>query len=299
MFFVGIVLSTLVASAAVAPFAAYHFHQSQQYAVLANLVEIPICNLVVMPAALATLLLMPLGLEALPLWIMGLGIECMTWVAERVGSLPGAVGRIPAMPTLALLLMVAGGLWLALWQTRWRLLGGAGLIAAGIGLAPTLQRPDVLIARDGALVAARSDDRQLSAVGSRRPSFELIRWLEHDGDTRAPEEATKAQGFRCDAVGCRTSVKGVTVAVARHPAALNDDCQRAKILISSFANPRGCDGPAVLIDFFAARRGGTHAVYIEEDGHIRVETVAQRRGVRPWSSRPTKRFGKKRGPKLQ
>lgn len=30
MFFVGIVLSTLVASAAVAPFAAYHFHQSQQ-----------------------------------------------------------------------------------------------------------------------------------------------------------------------------------------------------------------------------------------------------------------------------
>ncbi|MCK5711723.1 MAG: ComEC/Rec2 family competence protein, partial [Hyphomicrobiaceae bacterium] len=183
LFLVGIVLSTLVANAAVAPFAAYHFHQSQQYAVLANLIAIPLCNLIVMPAALVTLMAMPLGLEALPLWIMGLGIEGMTWVAARVGSLPGAVGRIPAMPTFAFLLMVAGGLWLVLWQTRWRLLGAA-LIAAGIALAPTLQRPDVLIARDGGLVAVRSDDQQLSAVGSRRPSFELIRWLEHDGDTR-------------------------------------------------------------------------------------------------------------------
>lgn len=251
-----------------------------------------------MPATLATLLLMPLGLAALPLWIMGVGIECMTRVVNRVGSLPSAAGHIPVMPTFALLLMVPGRLWRALWHTRWRLLG-AGLIAAGIALAPTLQRPGVLITRDGALVAARSDDRQLSAVGPRRPSFELIRWLEHDGDTRARKEATKAQWDRCDAISYRTSGKGATVAVARHPAALNDDCKRAKIPISSFANPRGFDGPAVLIDFFAVRRSGTHAVYIEEDGHIRVETVTQRRGDRPWSERPTKRFSKNRGPKPQ
>ena len=60
-----IVLSTLIASIAVAPFAAYHFHKSQQYAILANLIAIPVCNVLVMPAALATLVLMPLGLEAL------------------------------------------------------------------------------------------------------------------------------------------------------------------------------------------------------------------------------------------
>ena len=64
VFLGGIVTSTLIASAAVAPFAAYHFHNSQQYAVLANLIAIPICNLVVMPAALAALVAMPFGLEA-------------------------------------------------------------------------------------------------------------------------------------------------------------------------------------------------------------------------------------------
>ena len=91
LFMGGIVLSTLIASVAVAPFAAYYFHKSQQYAVLANLVAIPICDLIVMPAALAALILMPLGLEAPPLWVMGWGVEAMLWTAQRVASLPGAV----------------------------------------------------------------------------------------------------------------------------------------------------------------------------------------------------------------
>ena len=60
-FFGEIIASTLIASAAVAPFAAYNFHQSQQYAVLANMIAIPICNIVVMPAALLAMVLMPFG----------------------------------------------------------------------------------------------------------------------------------------------------------------------------------------------------------------------------------------------
>jgi competence protein ComEC len=66
VFFAGIVLSTLIASAAVAPFAAYHFHKSQQFAVIANLIALPVCNLLVMPAALAALVAMPFGIEAYP-----------------------------------------------------------------------------------------------------------------------------------------------------------------------------------------------------------------------------------------
>ncbi len=102
VFFGGIVLSTLIASAAVAPFAAYHFHKSQQYAVIANLIALPVCNLIVMPAALAALIAMPFGLEALPLWVMGWGIEAMVWVAHRVAEIPGAVLRVPAMPSRGL-----------------------------------------------------------------------------------------------------------------------------------------------------------------------------------------------------
>ena len=108
-FFGEIIASTLIASAAVAPFAAYNFHQSQQYAVLANMIAIPICNIIVMPAALVAFVLMPFGLEILDLKPMGWGIEAMTWCANAVGSLPGAVGHIREIPAIAFELMLAGG----------------------------------------------------------------------------------------------------------------------------------------------------------------------------------------------
>jgi competence protein ComEC len=41
MFFGGIVASTLIASLAVAPFGIYHFHNTQLFAILANLIAIP------------------------------------------------------------------------------------------------------------------------------------------------------------------------------------------------------------------------------------------------------------------
>jgi len=187
------------------------------------------------------------------------------------------------MPHLAFLAMVAGGLWLALWQTRWRLLGVA-MIAGGIALAPASRLPDLLVGRDGALVAVRDDDGRLAAVGRARDTYELSRWLEHDGDERAPR-AAKSRGVRCDRIGCRASVKGLTVAVAQHPAAFADDCRRASIVVSRIVSPRSCTAPKAVVDFFAARREGTHAIYVEDDGRLRVETVAQTRGARPWSAR--------------
>jgi competence protein ComEC len=227
LFLGGIVLSTLVASLAVAPFGIYHFHNTQQFAILANLLAIPICNLVVMPAALGALVALPFGLEAAPLWGWA-SASSMVWCAQTVAALPGAVGRMPAIPTYAVVPMVVGGLWFGLWHTRWRLLGIAPIVA-GLVLAPTGRRPDVLVGRGAGVNAVRAAD------GTRRrwrggSSFELARWLEHDGDSRPPAEAAKAQAFRCDAHGCTARVKGALLAVANSPVALRDDCATAAIL---------------------------------------------------------------------
>jgi competence protein ComEC len=288
MFFGGIVLSTLIASAAVAPFAAYHFHQSQQFALIANLLAIPICNFVVMPAALCALLLMPFGLEALPLIVMGKGIEAMTWCAGLVATLPGAVVHIPAMPVLAFLLLVCGGLWVIVWQSRWRL-AGAALAVAGLAHATTLPRPDVLIARSGELVAVRGADGTLSALPARQAQFELKRWLEHDGDARKPQDVAQAAAFRCDTVGCVARVKGLALSVARHPAAIVDDCGAADVLVLDVPRPKQtCARPSRIIDVFDVWREGTHALYVVEEAPgqpaaVRIETVAASRGERPWS----------------
>lgn len=291
LFFGGIVLSTIVAGIAVAPFAAYHFHTGQQFAVLANLITIPVCNLIVMPAALLAVILMPLGLESIALAIMGAGIDIMVWCAKWTAAMPGAVSHIPAIPLLAFLLMVAGGLWLTLWPERARSLGCI-VIAAGLALAPMLPRPDVLVGRDGALVAVRGDaSGRYIGLASRSSNYEMKRWLEHDGDPREVRDvmhsAKAPAGVRCDGLACNVAVKKLTLAVVRHPAALRDDCARADILVLDIPRPKGCNQPQTVIDFFGLRRLGTHAVYLEGDGQVRIETVAQYRGDRPWSKLPT------------
>lgn len=282
MFLGGILTTTLVASVAVAPFGIYHFHNTQQFAMLANLLAIPICNLIVMPAALATLLAMPLGLEAAPLWVMGLGVEAMVWCAHVVARLPGAVGHVPAIPTLAFALIVCGGLWGTLWGARWRLLGLVP-IALGLMLAPTAQRPDVLVGRGAALVAVRGADGRLSALAGRGTRFELERWLEHDGDARPPEEAGKAAAFSCDRQGCIAVVKGLRLAVARTAAALRDDCALAAILVLPFPRPRRCRPDGAAIDSYDILARGAHALTVT-DGRVHIDTVAEARGDRPWST---------------
>jgi competence protein ComEC len=224
---------------------------------------------------------MPLGLEAAPLWVMGWGIEAMVRCANWVAGLPGAVGRVPAIPTQAFVLIIVGGLWCMLWSTRWRLLGLVPVVG-GLILAPTERRPDVLIGRGAALVAVRTDAGQLSALAGRGSGFELARWLEHDGDSRPQAEVAKAQAFRCDSHGCTARVRGMLLAVANSPVTLRDDCALASILVVKFSKPRACSpsGPAIDTDAIGAR--GAHALYIDGT-QVRVETVADTRGDRPWT----------------
>ncbi|MDF2767165.1 MAG: Conserved menbrane protein of unknown function, partial [Rhodospirillales bacterium] len=55
----GIALTSLVAGAATAPFAAYHFHRLADYGVLANMIAVPITGFWVMPLAVLAFALMP------------------------------------------------------------------------------------------------------------------------------------------------------------------------------------------------------------------------------------------------
>ena len=282
-FIVGIVGTTIIASIAVAPIAAFHFHKSQQYSVLANLIAVPVCNLVVMPAALLAFLLMPLGLEALPLKAMGQGIDVMTWCAKTVAALPGAVSRLPSFSTTAFGLIVMGGLWLCLWQRAWRWLGIV-LIAAGIAYAPFQPRPNLLVGRDGKLVALRDGHGQFNIIYGRRTKFELEQWLAHDGDNRQPSDIRNKAGFRCDRTGCTARLATKPIAISRHPASLRDDCTRSTVLILPYPEPAGCASAMTAIwDFWDIRKKGTHAYYIGGNGLGRLHTVADDRGNRPWS----------------
>jgi competence protein ComEC len=244
---IGDVVTSIAASLAADPIAAYHFHQIAAYSVLGNMLAMPPISLVVMPMALLTLIAMPFGLEAWPLIAMGAGIDAMLAIAAWVSRLPGAVILLAAFDLTPLLLMLFGGLWLLIWRTGWRL---AGLvpIAAGLALAPFAARPDIWIDREGQVIAVRLKDGSLSAPKSRKGEFSLKAWLEADGDGRAPRDVAKGAGFQCDEQSCLALVGGRIVSHVFHPGALADDCRRAVILIATMPVTEPCPGPDVIID---------------------------------------------------
>jgi competence protein ComEC len=278
---VGLILASVVAGLATAPFAIFHFDRAPGYSLLANLLATPVVGIVIMPAACLTVVAMPLGLERGPLQIMGWGVRTMTDIAHWVAELPGAVNLLPAWSPLVLFLIVGGGLWTGLWQRRWRWLGLAPALA-GLLLSTTGKPPDIVVARDGGSAAVRSADGKLVFLGN-PDAYTAAQWLLRDGDARDPA-AAKA-GAACDEWGCIAhAADGRIVALSLRAGALADDCARASIVVSTVPVRRACNGPARVIDRFATLRDGAAALRLSGDA-IRVETVRAWRGERPWAAK--------------
>ena len=233
-------------------------------------------GVVVMPMAFFSVLLMPFGLEALPLTVMGWGLDWILVVARTTAAWSHDWGGVPMAPAGALLLVVSGFLWLSIWRERWRFLGLLPLVAA-IPAAALAPRPDILIAESGTTVAIRGEDGLYRIVGLKANRFAVETWLRADADTR-PVSSALEDGTRCDPIGCVATLHdGTTVAVGLKPEAFADDCRMADLVISRFTAPDFCDEAATVIDSTDLRTGGAHALYRlpqkgEESG-FRVEAA--------------------------
>jgi competence protein ComEC len=284
----GIATTSLVGSIATAPFAAFHFDRATHYAVLGNLLAMPVMGFITMPAAALALFLMPFGLDAIPLKVRGWGIEIMLAVGRWVSHLPGSISLVSAWPIGAVVVLSLGGLWIALWRGRWRWLGLAPCAVAG-ALIWFSKPPDLLIARDGLTIAIRGADEQLHFVRPPKDKYSAQQWLKRDGDSRTMEQAMArpSDNVRCDAYGCIAQLNGIRVAAVLKPEALAEDCAANAILISAVPTRKQCDGPQLVIDRFDAARNGAYAVWLGNG--IETQTAQQARGERPWSTPPPRR----------
>lgn len=191
----GSVLTSLLAGAATAPFAAFHFNRSTPYGLIANLAAIPLTGVLVTPAAVAAALLAPLGAAAPALWLMAAGLEGVLQVAHGVAALPGADAPVVAAPGFVLGVMVGGGLWLILLRGPWRR-AGAVVVVLGLGAWQlTGDRPALLVAPGGGLIGLMgAEGRSLSAA--RGEGFAADTWLRRDGDRADQDVAADRPGFQ-------------------------------------------------------------------------------------------------------
>jgi competence protein ComEC len=286
--------TTIVASVFTGLPAAYHFNRVAPYSLLANLLALPIVTSLVMPAAVLAVATMPLGLEWLPLQVMGAGIGWVAGIAHWVAELPGAGFLVPGMPIVAALLVAAGATWLCLWHGRLRL-AGIALVLAGLALAPFGSRPDILVERTGANVAVRNGDGLLVPVAARRASFAVENWLQNDGDLVAMADAAARPGWTCPVDdACWMDLKGHRVAYLREGVDTATYCHGVDILVTDFPLRGACAQVPVRIDRFDVWRNGAYAVFVR-DGGIKVTTAADHRGLRPWTTPPVARWRTREG----
>ena len=273
----GIAMTSLVASFATLPFAMYYFGRATHYAVLGNLLAMPLMGLVTMPSAAFSVAAMPFGLEHAPLQLMGWSIDGMLRLGRFVSGLPGAVTVTPAFPLVALVSITLGGLWILLWRLRWRWWGLVP-VAVGIALALTAPRPDMLIASDARTIALRGSDGLLFFPHPPKDRFAAARWLLRDGDDREWKDAIEEASLSCDGLGCIAKHDGILIAMSSRPEALDEDCNQADIVVSA-APLIFCPKPHLALGARQIAEGGGYAITLSP---LRAVSANQRRGKRPW-----------------
>ena len=235
--------------------------------------------------AVIAAVLMPLGLEGVPLAMMGWGIDGVLATAGGISSWPGAVRHVAALPVAGLALIAVGGLWLCLWRRSWRFAGLIGL-AAGLTSLWLQQFPDILVSEDGRLMAVRMEDGKLSLSTRRAERRTAEDWLEREGQGEAsswPESGASPDGrLICDGLGCIYRNGEREVALLWHGKAHDEDCRIVDVLISSRPVRVRCPAPELVIDRFDLWRHGATAIWLRED-EIVTRTVADYQGRRPWS----------------
>jgi competence protein ComEC len=298
-----VVVSSLVAGLATAPFGAAHFNQVAFYGLAANLLTVPLMGAVIIPAAVIAFLTWPLGLSGLAFDVMQAGLNWTLAVSGYVAALPGAVSPVIAPEPVVLALMSLGALFVLLWRGGWRYAGSIA-ICAGFLIWSDSTRPDVLIADTGRLVGVQTDyGRALSRA--RGEGFVAGIWLENDGDAVTQADAAARDGWQGDpSGGVRGRLGNITLwhATGREDAdQMAGACARYDIIITpaTVSELRQAntpppppdavhwplimpqDGSCIVMDQQILNRTG--AIALMQDGpQIYLTTARAHQGQRPW-----------------
>jgi competence protein ComEC len=287
----GLLATALIAGFATGIFAAYHFHRVAPLGLLANLLAMPIVSLLIMPAALLSVLAMPFGLETAPLAIMGFGTDRVVAIARWVSQVgpPGTTGFISP---IALVLAGLALLVLTLSRSRLRWFAALPTMLAFTGLFFTAS-PIVLISEDGkqlGLVGEGSVALLKPGAGKFRADIWRRAYGDEEPDVLAAAGSTRpasvGEAFACDGFGCAALHDSIRVVHINSPERLAEDCRMADVIVAPFpltiACPTASSRTPILIDRDDLERHGSHAIYRGEDGGLAVSR-ARESLTRPWN----------------
>jgi competence protein ComEC len=284
LYALGILATSLIAGVATAPYAAEAFNRAAPWGLAANLAAVPVMGVVIAPMAILSGLLAPLGLAGPTLWAMGAGIGWVLAVAHEVASWPGAVQPVAAAPEGVIAAITLGGLWLAIWRTRLRLLGLAPVAAALLVWSQPADRPELLIAPGARLIGVMGPEGR-AIDHPRAQGFVAETWLRRDGDPALQAEAAARPGFLRVPGGLTAALGEGWRLTTRHrrgvePAALARLCTPRVLLVARHGPP--LQGPCRYLGAEDLARSGAVAARVEA-GTLVLEAALQG-ACRPWTA---------------
>lgn len=195
------------------------------------------------------------------------------------------------MPVAAFALIVGGGLWIALWRTRWR---RWGLVPVAIGAlwAFATPAPDLIVTGDGRHLALRAQTGAMAILRPRAGDYVRDMLIEASGEEGEMPALEDMPAARCSRDLCAADIvrDGRTwrLLVTRTRdfvdfAPLSRACAEADIVVSDRRLPRTCVPRWLKADRALLRKTGGLAIVLGDPP--RVATVADRVGRHPWSER--------------
>ncbi|MCC6597393.1 MAG: ComEC/Rec2 family competence protein [Alphaproteobacteria bacterium] len=281
LYFLGIVMTSLIATLATAPFTLYHFQTLPVYGVIANMLAIPVLGFIVIPAAVAAFALMPVGLSWLVTPLIAKGVAAILAIAHYVADLKHAVFLGHMWPSSALILFSISFVIFLLLRARMKLLGIIPLLLCMIFVLGVKQ-PDILISSDSSLFAVTGHERTLMLSSLRKGRFIRENWLQAlaikpQHAKKWPEEGAR-QDLNCGDQGCRLSRNGYKVAFLKKKDIFEEECLWADILIAPFPLA-SCKGK-ISIDRYDTRAAGAYALYLRQK--LVIKTAEKSKQKRPW-----------------
>src|SRR3954451_14874058 len=275
----GILVTTVVATIATAPYGTYHFQNLQPFGLIGNALALPLVSIVVMPCAVFGVVAYPFGLDRVAWQAVGIAVEKVLEVSAWLNGLSGSTVIVPAFRVAALGCLSVAILIVTLMVSPLRWLAAVPA-ALGLALAAAPQRFDLYVDRSGIGAALRGRDGRLVLVG-RSSAFTAEQWLKADGDARRASDPGIRAGPRCDPLGCiAEGPGGRLVALVEDRRAFAEDCGRGAIVVSRLTAPPSCAAATVIDGAFLKTHGAT-AIRFTAAG----ETIATARTpgeTRPW-----------------
>ena len=283
-----LLLTGVVIELALMPIVLFHFHRAGVYGALANVVAIPLTTFAAMPLIALALAMDFVGLGAPFWWLAGKSLELLLAIAHGVANMPGAVSTMPSIGRGTFALFVAGGLWLALWQSRVRFLA---VLPIGIGVILILlvRAPDLLISGDGRHVGiAHESASDLLVLRESRSGYTRDNLTETAGMSGNTIQIADWPRAQCNSDFCAITLlrdgrtwhlligRGNDYVPER---ALAAACDRADIVIAPRTLPRSCQPRWLKADRRTLEQTGGLTIDLTRR---KVSSVAEDQGEHGW-----------------